>query len=200
MQSKELEMSKYDLKMARAFGDFTGWTYTGNCDAKGGYCECGKQIVYRYFVSRGSETKIVGSTCIDHFKGNSALYEALREADKVNQKNHKERQGNLKVVNQYLDFVSKGLWKDTRYESECKKYIDNPNQIRLLSYDWIKSVMRKTERQLIVEKWLIENGFKEESIYFVKNGIKVLPKNYSTTVNDIDVLENEIGYIKAIDK
>ena len=128
MQSKELEMSKYDLKMARAFGDFLDWTYTGNCDSKGGYCECGKQIVYRYFVSRGSETKIVGSTCIDHFKGNNALYEALKKADKVNKYNHKKRTSNLETIETYLAYVAKGK-SDGHYASSCKKYIDDVNQI-----------------------------------------------------------------------
>lgn len=122
-------MSRYDLKMARAFGDFSDWTYTGNCDSKGGYCECGKQIIYRYFVNRGSETKIVGSTCIDHFKGNSVLYSALKEADKVNKRNHKERQTNIELIHKYLNKFKAGKTSGY-YSSYCQKYLDDEKQIR----------------------------------------------------------------------
>lgn len=122
-------MSRYDLKMKQAFGDFADWTYTGNCDAQGGYCECGKQIIYRYFVNKGEETKVVGSTCIDHFKGNSALYATLKKADKDNQRNHKEREKNLKVIKLYFENVASGK-ADNDYESQCKKYVDNPNQYK----------------------------------------------------------------------
>ena len=144
-------MSRYDLKMKQAFGDFADWTYTGNCDAQGGYCECGKQIIYRYFVNKGEETKVVGSTCIDHFKGNSALYATLREADKENQRKHAEMKRKLKTrerhvqeVKIYLENITKGKINDF-FESHARKFLDDPNQLEFREFKRIE-LWNKLER------------------------------------------------------
>ena len=85
-------MSNYKLKISQAFGDVSEWTYTGKCDANGGHCECGKEIVYRHFVHHPEKgEKVVGSTCIDLFAANSVLFAQMKAADKTLKKITEEK-------------------------------------------------------------------------------------------------------------
>lgn len=73
-KSKKPKFSQEEkLKAGLGTDDLSTLTYTGDYDAKGGSCVCGKRhIVYRFFV-RNPENKtfVIGSDCIQYFTGES---------------------------------------------------------------------------------------------------------------------------------
>jgi hypothetical protein len=79
------EHKSWNLRaLTAALGDGTDWEYTGQCSedpSSSGVCTCGHLGLRFLFIIRNvknGETKIVGSTCINHFQNaNPKLVEAI---------------------------------------------------------------------------------------------------------------------------
>lgn len=188
----------YKLKMQQIFGDFSNWTFTGRYDADGGFCECGKKITYRYFVTDNNGVKIVGSTCIEHFSDNKTLFAQLKEADKINQKNHKIRLESLKSVNKYLEFVAKG-YVSNQYVSDCNKFIQDTKQ---LTFSNLYSVQKETKTEFYHEalRAIKKSDFKFSLGYYNKGDITISLHEDCAFIKVDGILKDQVRYVSDLKK
>lgn len=108
------------LKAGLKTDDLLSISYTGECDASGGSCACGKKnIVYRFFVkNQQGEIFVVGSECINHFT--QSVQNEIKSHDKQLKKRKKElKEAELNVLRKKVTAIYGNDLSRMRY---LKKY------------------------------------------------------------------------------